>query len=64
MKARLDRETIAFRAAAELEDGWYVNLGFGIPTLISNLLMPHKTIHFHGENGIREPGADSLKKDS
>jgi len=57
MKVRLDRETIAFRAAAELEDGWYVNLGFGIPTLISNFIMPNKTIYFHGENGILGYGA-------
>lgn len=52
MKIRLDRETVAFRAARELRDGWYVNLGFGIPTLISNLILPDKTLFFHGENGI------------
>jgi len=52
MKAALDRETIAFRAAAELEDGWYVNLGFGIPTMISNFITADKTVYFQGENGI------------
>lgn len=52
MKARLNRETIAFRAAKELEDGWYVNLGFGIPTLVSNLISPDKEIMFHAENGL------------
>ena len=52
MKERLSREAIAFRAASELRDGWYVNLGFGIPTMVSNFITPDKTIYFHGENGI------------
>lgn len=52
MKPRLERETIAFRAAKELQDGWFVNLGFGIPTLISDFIFYDKQIYFQGENGI------------
>lgn len=49
---RLTREQIAERAAGELPDGGYVNLGFGIPNLISNYVAAGKTIYFHSENGI------------
>lgn len=49
---RLTREQIAERAAQELPDGAYVNLGFGIPNLISNYVLAGRTIYFHSENGI------------
>ena len=51
-KERLTREQIAERAAQELPDGAYVNLGFGIPNLMSNYVPAGKTIYFHSENGI------------
>ena len=51
MKARLDRETIALRAANELQDGWVVNLGVGIPTLAPKYIPEGKTVIFHTENG-------------
>jgi 3-oxoacid CoA-transferase B subunit len=51
-KARLSREQIAQRAALELPDGGYVNLGWGIPNLISDYLPDGITVFFHSENGI------------
>jgi 3-oxoacid CoA-transferase B subunit len=51
-KPRLTREQIAQRAALELPDGAYVNLGWGIPNLIADHLPPGLTVYFHSENGI------------
>ena len=51
-KPRLTREQIAKRAALELPDGAYVNLGWGIPNLIANYLPREITVYFHSENGI------------
>jgi 3-oxoacid CoA-transferase subunit B len=46
-----DRNQMAQRAAAELEDGWYVNLGIGIPTLVANYV-GDKDITLQSENGM------------
>lgn len=51
-KLRLTREQIAQRAALELPDGAYVNLGWGIPNLIADYLPKGTTVYFHSENGI------------
>ena len=51
-KSRLTREQIAARAAKELPDGAYVNLGWGIPNLIADYLPTGITVYFHSENGI------------
>ncbi len=51
-KSRLTREQIAQRAALELPDGAYVNLGWGIPNLIAGHLPKGITVYFHSENGI------------
>src|SRR6516162_8083849 len=51
-KSRLTREQIAQRAALELPDGAYVNLGWGIPNLIADYLPKGLTVYFHSENGI------------
>ncbi|MGB2627214.1 MAG: 3-oxoacid CoA-transferase subunit B [Candidatus Acidiferrum sp.] len=51
-KPRLTREQIAKRAALELTDGAFVNLGWGIPNLIADYLPRGLTVYFHSENGI------------
>lgn len=48
----LNRNQIAQRIARELRDGWYVNLGIGIPTLIANYVPEGVDVEFQSENGI------------
>ncbi|MEO9534013.1 MAG: 3-oxoacid CoA-transferase subunit B [Crocinitomicaceae bacterium] len=48
----LDKTGIAKRIAQELQNGWYVNLGIGIPTLVANYVAENIEVEFQSENGI------------
>lgn len=53
----LDKNGIAKRIAQELRNGWYVNLGIGIPTLVANYIPDGIEVEFQSENGILGMGA-------
>jgi 3-oxoacid CoA-transferase subunit B len=53
----LDKNGIAKRIAQELQDGWYVNLGIGIPTLVANYIPQGISVEFQSENGLLGMGA-------
>jgi len=63
MKERLGTDVIAMRAARELFDGAIVNLGFGIPTLLSGYIPKEMSVIFHSENGILGYGSPLTEDD-
>jgi len=62
-EATLKREKIAKRAAKELKDGYYVNLGVGIPVLAANYLEPGVNVWLQSENGILGMGRYPTKEE-
>jgi 3-oxoadipate CoA-transferase beta subunit len=63
----LNRKQIAWRAAQDLEDGIYVNLGIGLPTLVADVLPEGREIVLQSENGVLgvgpAPGANEVDLD-
>ncbi|MFC1957682.1 3-oxoacid CoA-transferase subunit B [Chloroflexota bacterium] len=52
MKSGLSRELIALRVAKEVRDGYYLNLGIGLPTMVSNFVPEGIDVVLHAENGV------------
>ncbi|MBX3040241.1 MAG: CoA transferase subunit B [Bdellovibrionaceae bacterium] len=59
----LSREQIAQRIAQEVQDGFVVNLGIGIPTLVANYVSDDKFVMFQSENGLLGMGPFPLDQD-
>ena len=48
----LSRKEMAARVAHDIPEGWYVNLGIGIPTMVADQVPPGREVVFHSENGV------------
>lgn len=60
----LSRDQLAARVAADIPEGWYVNLGIGIPTRVADFIPQEREVVLHSENGLlgmgATPGPDSI----
>ena len=59
----LDKNGIAKRIAQEVKNGWYVNLGIGIPTLVANFIPEGMEVEFQSDNGILGMGPFPIEGD-
>lgn len=59
--APLSRPQMAARLARDIPEGWYVNLGIGIPTLVADHMAPDREVIFHSENGLLGMGPAPAK---
>lgn len=59
----LNKEQIAQRIAKEVKDGYYVNLGIGIPTLVANFVRDDIEVEFQSENGVLGMGPFPLEEE-
>ena len=50
--AKVDRDIVARRLARDIQEGWYVNLGVGMPTKVADMMDDGREVVFHSENGI------------
>lgn len=58
-----DRSAIAARIAQDIPEGWYVNLGIGVPTLVADHVPEDREVIFHAENGILGMGPAPAPED-
>lgn len=54
----LSREEMAARAAADIPEGWLVNLGIGVPTAVANFIPADREVIIHAENGVIGAGPE------
>ena len=59
-----NRVQMAQNAAADIPEGWYVNLGIGIPTLVADHVPLDREVIFHSENGILGMGPARRRRTS
>jgi 3-oxoadipate CoA-transferase, beta subunit len=64
MMQPLSRKQIAWRAAQDMADGAYVNLGIGLPTLVADYIPPDREVIFHSETGILDLGKAPKPEDA
>jgi 3-oxoadipate CoA-transferase beta subunit len=58
-----DRDAVARRLARDIRDGWYVNLGIGMPTRVADMIDDGREVVFHSENGILGMGPTPAEPD-